>query len=318
MTDWTKTAFVFPGQGSQKVGMGKDFAAAYPIAKQVFEQADDVLGFSLSTLCFDGPANQLNDTINTQPALFVCSAAILKVLQEEQPDAQSAFVAGHSMGELTALMAAGAMEFEDGLKLVRERGRLMKEAGVKSPGAMAAILGLNSDVVDGVCETATAQVGKPVVLANDNCPGQIVISGDSDALDVAMTLAQEQGARRTVKLAVSIAAHSPLMASAAADFQKVVAAIPFQDPDVPVYGNITAQPLASVPTIQEELGGQLTKSVQWTNSMQAMIAAGAEHFIEIGSGDVLTGLMKRIDRKKTRIALNSVEALQKFLGTNES
>lgn len=313
MTEWTKTAWVFPGQGSQMVGMGKDFAEAYPAARALFEQADDLLGFSLSALCFDGPEEALNDTLNTQPALYVCSAAILQVLREALPDIYPACVAGHSMGELTALFAAGALRFEDGLRLVRERGRLMKQAGETSPGAMAAILGLEADAIRELCAQATVQTGKPVVLANDNCPGQIVISGDSAALEAAMQLAEAAGARKVVKLAVSIAAHSPLMQTVVEEFQAAVNAASLQPPQVPVYGNITAQPLPSVRDIQQELGNQLTQSVRWTESVQAIRTGGAEMFIEIGSGDVLTGLIKRIDRQAARVTLNSVQALQAFL-----
>ena len=315
MTDWTKTAFVFPGQGSQAVGMGEDFVKSYPTAKYLFQRADEILGFSLSSLCFDGPEEQLNDTINTQPALFTCSAVILRVLQEELSEAQPAFVAGHSMGELTALMAAGAMGFEDGLRLAHERGYWMKEAGVRNPGAMAAVLGLDVAIVRDVCKTATTQAGQPVIIANDNCPGQIVISGYEDALNTAMEIAEKSGARKVVKLAVSIAAHSPLMASVAADYQKAVNITPFQPPQTPIYSNITAEPLNTAAEIQQELGGQLTKPVRWTESIKAMIEAGAEQFIEIGSGDVLTGMMKRIDRKPARVALNSVEAVQVFIST---
>jgi [acyl-carrier-protein] S-malonyltransferase len=298
--------------------MGKDFVEAYPTAKDLFQQADEILGMPLSSLCFDGPEDQLNDTINTQPALYTCSAAILRVLQEELPQARPAFVAGHSMGELTALMAAGAMGFEDGLRLARERGYWMKEAGVRNPGAMAAVLGLDAQVVREVCEAATTRVGKPVIMANDNCPGQIVISGYEEALNAAMVLAEEKGARKVIKLAVSIAAHSPLMASVTADYQNAVDAIPFQQPHTPIYSNITAKPLNTVSEIQQELGGQLTNPVRWTESIQSMIEAGAEQFVEIGPGDVLTGMMKRIDRGVTRVTLNSVEAVKAFVQAAQS
>ncbi len=313
MVDWSKTAFVFPGQGSQVVGMGKDLVEKYAVARQTFEQADSILGFSLSRLCFEGPEDDLNDTINTQPALYTCGIAVLRALQSERPDIRPAFVAGHSLGEFTALAAAGAIAFEDGLRLVRERGRLMKEAGTKSPGAMAAVLGLDTPAVTDVCSRARQQTDGVLILANDNCPGQTVISGDDASIEVGMKLASEAGAKKVVKLAVSIAAHSPLMESASAAFREVVHATPFQAPSVPVYGNVDAIPLSDVAGIQREVDLQLTHSVRWTESVQAMSAAGAELFLEFGPKDVLTALLKRIDRSKAGRALNSVENLNKFL-----
>jgi [acyl-carrier-protein] S-malonyltransferase len=313
--EWSTTAFVFPGQGSQAIGMGKDFADAYSIAQETFQHADQILGFSLSQLCFEGPEDKLNDTINTQPALYTCSMAILRVLQSETPSARPAFVAGHSLGEVIALAAAGALTFEDGLRLVHERGRLMKRAGEDHPGAMAAVLGLETEIIASSCQTATMLIGKPVILANDNCPGQIVISGDNDALEKAVELILTAGARRVVKLDVSIAAHSPLMASASADFRKALDSTAISKPDFPVYANITTEPLINASSIRDELDHQLTQSVRWTESVQRMIADGANVFIEIGSGDVLTGLIKRIDRETTRIALNSVHELQKLLAS---
>ncbi len=309
MVDWSTTAFMFPGQGAQAVGMVQDFAEAYPVARQTFEQADDILGFALSKLCFVGPDEELNDTINTQPALYVSGIAILRVLQEAHPGARAAYVAGHSLGELTALAAAGAMSFEDGLRLVRERGRLMKEAGEKSPGAMAALLGLDAEVVRDICAKAREQTGGVLVLANDNCPGQSVISGDDATLEQGLVLAKEAGAKRAVRLAVSIAAHSPLMGPAAEDFRKALDATTFHPPQMPVYANVTAAPLTSVESIRDELGSQLTSSVRWTESVQAMIAAGAQQFIELGPKDVLSGLLKRIDRSVTGVSLNGVPVL---------
>jgi [acyl-carrier-protein] S-malonyltransferase len=315
MTDWAKIAFVFPGQGSQVAGMGKDLADAYPAARQTFEEADSVLGFSLSNLCFNGTQESLDDTINTQPALYTCGIATLRALQAALPSAIPAFVAGHSLGEFTALAVGGAMSFADGLKLVRERGRLMKEAGTKSPGAMAALLGLDAAPVREVCAQASQQTGGVLVLANDNCPGQIVISGDDATIEVGMKLAQEAGAKRAVKLAVSIAAHSPLMESASAAFRQALLATTFQAPTVPVYGNVEAAPLQDVDSIRRELDMQLTHSVRWTESVQAMVAAGAEQFIELGPKDVLTGLLKRIDRSKSGTLLNSASALQAFVAS---
>ena len=313
MVDWQKTAFLFPGQGSQEVGMGKDFAETYDIARQTFNEADEILGFSLSTLCFEGPEDELNETINTQPALYVTSIAILRTLQALNPSAQPAFVAGHSLGEFTAFTAAGVLDFESGLRLVRRRGELMQQAGNDNPGAMAALLGMDTDAVYAMCAKISEETGKPLVLANDNCPGQVVISGDSEALDKAVEEAPVLGARRAVKLAVSVAAHSPLMASASAEFEKAIQETIIQAPQIPVYANVTAQPLTDVDAIREEMQQQLTQSVRWTETIQAMISAGADTFVEIGSKDVLSGLMRRIDRDANRVTLNSVEALQAFL-----
>jgi [acyl-carrier-protein] S-malonyltransferase len=317
MMDWTNVAFVFPGQGSQTVGMAKDLAEAYPIVRQTFEQANDILKFSLSDLCFNGPEEALNDTINTQPALYVAGVATLRALQQELPEAAPAFVAGHSLGEFTALAAAGSVSFEDGLRLVRERGRLMQAAGTQSPGAMAAVLGLDAPVLREVCMKASQQTGGVLILANDNCPGQSVISGDDATLEVGMQLLSEAKAKRVVKLAISIAAHSPLMESASAEFRQVLASTQFAAPRVPVYGNVGASRLADVDAIRKELDLQLTNSVRWTESVQAMVSAGAETFLEFGPKDVLTGLLKRIDRSKTGKALNGVESLQKVVNGNE-
>ncbi len=315
--DWTKVAFVFPGQGSQTVGMSKDLADAYTIVRQTFEQADDILGFALSNLCFDGPEDMLNDTINTQPALYTAGIATLRALQTELPSAVPSFVAGHSLGEFTALAAAGAVSFEDGLRLVRERGRLMQAAGTQSPGAMAAVLGLDASVVREVCIRASQQTGGVLILANDNCPGQNVISGDDATLEVGMQLLSEAKAKKVVKLPISIAAHSPLMESASAEFRQVLANTQFTTPRVPVYGNVDADSLRNVDAIRRELDLQLTNSVRWTESVQAMVSAGAEVFVELGPKDVLTGLLKRIDRSKSGKAINSAESLQKLVSENQ-
>jgi [acyl-carrier-protein] S-malonyltransferase len=311
--DWSTVAFIFPGQGSQAVGMGKDVAEAYPVARDTFAQADAVLGFSLSALCFDGPADALDDTLNTQPALYTVGVATLRALQSVMPGAIPAAVAGHSLGEFTALAAAGAITFEDGLRLVRERGRLMKAAGQQNPGAMAALLGLDAPNLREACAQASAQTGGTLVLANDNCPGQVVISGDERTIEVGMELAKAAGAKRAVKLAVSIAAHSPLMAPAAAAFRTALDSTAFSLPTMPVYGNVDAQPLTSVDAIRDELDRQLTSSVRWTETIQHMSAAGITHYVELGPKDVLTGLLKRIDKAVSGTALNSAAALNMFV-----
>lgn len=318
MAYWSRTAFIFPGQGSQIVGMGKDIAQSHTIARQVFEQANAMLGFDFAAVCFDGPEDQLNDTINTQPALFVTSIAILRTLQAQLPAAVPASVAGHSLGELTALTAAGSLTFEDGLLLVRERGRLMKLAGEQNPGAMAALLGIDAAAAQGLCTRASQETGVTVVLANDNCPGQLVISGHEAALEYAMQLAVEAGARKAVRLAVSIAAHSPLMSTAAVQFQHALAGIHFSDPQIPIYANITAAPLTGAEAIRQELNEQLTQPVRWTESIRAMIAAGIQRFVEIGSGNVLTGLLKRIDRNVEGVTINDAASLEQFISQHLS
>lgn len=274
--------------------MGRDLFAHEPAARAVFDEADSILHVALSRLCFDGPETELNDTYNTQPAVFVTSVAVLRAL-EARGVGRPTFVAGHSLGEFSALVAAGAVSFADALRLVRERGRLMKLAGERNPGGMAAVIGLDRAALDDICAQASIRTGQSVQVANDNCPGQIVISGHRAALAAALDLARERGARRAVPLAVSIAAHSELMSVVADDFRQALATTPFSPPQVPVIGNVSAQPLTDVAAIRADLGAQLTSPVAWTDSVRTMLAQGVTTFIEIGPKDVLTGLLKRID-----------------------
>ena len=311
----TKTAFIFPGQGSQQVGMGRDLAAQYPQARELYEEADQILGFALSELCFEGPKEVLDDTINTQPAIFVTSLALLRVL-EAASFPPPALVAGHSLGELSALVAAGAVDFVAGLRLVRERGRLMKLAGEQSPGGMAAILKMSDAEVEQACKEAAQETGQPVQIANYNCPGQVVISGDKEALARAMTLLKERGGKRIIPLAVSIAAHSPLMASVVGDYRAAVDATPLREPAIPIVANISARPLHDAADIRDELAGQLTWPVRWTESVQWMIEQGVERFVEIGPKDVLSKLVRRIDRSVEAVSVGDAAAIESLIRTD--
>jgi [acyl-carrier-protein] S-malonyltransferase len=305
------TAFVFPGQGSQQVGMGHELAKYDPGARDIFNQANRILGFDLARLAWEGPEAELNDTINTQPALMVHSFASLMVFWERFPGFQPAFVAGHSMGELSALVAAGALDFETALRLVRRRGQVMKQAGKRSPGGMAAILGLDIPAAEEICERSSAD-GEIVQVANDNCPGQVVISGSTPALERAIGLAKEAGARKAVALAVSIAAHSPLMEHAQEDFNRAVEGAKIQDPQIPIIGNVNARPLVSASQIQADLEAQLNSRVRWTESIQWMRSQGVSVFLEFGSDSVLTGLLKRIDRQARGVSLGSPVDFEKL------
>lgn len=305
------TAFVFPGQGSQTVGMGRELTEAFASARRAFEEADEALGFALSRLCWEGPDTELNDTVNTQPALLASSIAALRALNEQLGiEFSPAFVAGHSVGEVTALVAAGALSYADGLRLIRRRGEAMKAAGTQAPGGMAAILNLDADALQVICAEASAEAGLPVQVANDNCPGQVVISGALPALEKAMELAKARGAKRALRLQVSIAAHSALMEPEVAGYAEAVAATAVQQPRVPVVGNITAMPLADVDAIRRELPAQLTSPVRWTESVRYLIGQGVTTFVELGSKDVLTGLLKRIDGNVVGVAAGTAEAVR--------
>ncbi len=280
--------------------MGLELSEQAPESRAVFDQADEILGFSLSTLCFEGPEEELTDTVNQQPALYVTSMATLAVMRDTEWT-PPAYVAGHSLGEFSALAAANAFSFADGLRLVRKRGELMKLAGEQSPGAMAAILALDIPTVTAICVEASEKSGRIVQVANDNCPGQVVISGDEQALDVAMALATEAKARKVVKLPITIAAHSPLMASVAAELAEAIDATAIQATTIPVIGNVNAQPLAQPDEIRQELKTQLTAGVCWTPTIQYLQDNNVDTFIEVGAGDTLLSFVKRIDRKAKRI-----------------
>ncbi len=291
----SRIAFLFPGQGSQYVGMGLKAYQSYPFVREVFEAADDILGFKLSSLCFYGPTESLTDTLNAQAAILTVSMAYLRVHQSSTETAQPAFVAGHSMGEYTALVAAGALSFADGLRLVRERGRLMKEAGERNPGSMAAVIGMTVEALEAICREASGPTEmQSVRIANYNAPGQIVISGEEQAVNRAISLAKERGARRVVSLAVSIASHSPLMRSAADGLHTAVDAVTIKPAHVPIIANVTARPITTPDEIRQELVAQLTSPVRWIESVQYMAQQGVSTFVEIGPKDVLTGLQKRI------------------------
>ncbi len=304
------TALIFPGQGSQDVGMGRDVAEAYPEARHLYQQADDILGFALSELCFQGPRELLDETANTQPALFVTSLALVEALKAEGKLPAAAMVAGHSLGELTALVAGGAMGFEEGLRLVRERGRLMKLAGERSRGGMAAVLKMDDADVEQACKEAAAETSRPVQIANYNSPGQVVISGDAQALDRAIELLRQRGGKRIVPLAVSIPAHSPLMASVVREYRAAVDATDFCLPVIPVVANISARPLLTVDEIRDELAGQFTWPVRWTASVQWMVEQGVKKFVEIGPKEVLAGLVRRIDGSVEAQSVGSLEAVR--------
>ena len=304
------TAFVFPGGGSQFVGMGQALAQAFPAAQQTFAEADDLLGFKLSALCWEGPEASLNDAANLQPALLVCSIAALRALRARLGDLAPACLAGHSLGEISALVAAGALSFADGVRLVRRRGEVMEAAGRQNPGGMVAMMTSDAALLAEVCAEASQLTGQTVQIANDNCPGQIVISGDFAALDRACELAKTRGVKRAIKLSVTIASHSPLMRPAREAFAPVVDATPLAAPRVPVIGNVRAAPLASPADINAELKDQLISPVRWTESVRYMLGQGLTTFVELGSKDVLTGLLKRIEPQTTGVAVGTPEAVE--------
>lgn len=303
----TKIAFVFPGQGSQYVGMARDLVDNYLEARIIFSQADAVLGFALSALCFTGPEADLTDTLNAQPALLTHSIAALTVVQNVKPDLIADFVAGHSLGEYSALVAAGAIDFGDALKLVRERGRVMKAAGETNPGAMAALIGIDTVALEQVCNEAGVQI------ANYNAPGQIVVSGAKDGVARAIELAKTLGAKRAISLPVSISSHSRLMESAACEFAAAVNSTPIRAPKIPVISNVTAQPLVTPDEIRRELVAQLTSSVQWVKSVEYIAAHGVTKFIEVGPKDVLAGLIRRINKDLRAVSVGDVAGVKAFV-----
>jgi [acyl-carrier-protein] S-malonyltransferase len=298
------TAFLFPGQGSQAIGMGKELCGNFPVAKQTFEEADSILGFSISKLMADGPAEELNDTVNTQPALYVHSMASYRTFTQVHPDLKPVMFAGHSLGEISALAASGALSFENGLRLVRKRAELMKHAGELAPGGMAAVLGLDIPALEKVCLEASSKT-ELVQVANDNCPGQVVISGAKAAVERAMAGAKAAGAKRALPLAVSIAAHSALMAPIQEEWNKAAASTQFSTVQIPIIGNVYAKPLLDEKSARADIIAQMQSRVRWTESVQCMISNGINTFVEVGTGSVLGGLVKRIAEGVTILPLGN-------------
>jgi len=308
MAERSQVAYVFPGQGSQSIGMGWDLYNSYPSAKEVFDEADASLGFPLSRLCFEGPEEELTKTHNVQPAILVVSIACLKALQEASrgnfPSPSS--VAGHSLGEYTALVAAGALDLTDAVLLVRERGRLMYEAGLKNPGGMLAVLGLDEETVKDICLQSRAEI------SNLNCPGQIVVSGAIEALVEANKLAKARGARAIIPLKVSGAFHSALMEPVLAEFSKIVSSFRFHRPAIPVISNLTTRPLTDVDSTKTELVKQLRNCIRWQGSVEYMMHSGVTTFYEIGPGRVLSGLIRRINSELQIFNISGTEDIVKL------
>ena len=282
-------AYIFPGQGAQFPGMGLDLYEKFPLAQEYFEKANNILGFSITDIMFEGTAEQLKETKVTQPAIFLHSVILAKVLGEEfKPE----MVAGHSLGELSALVANGVLTFEDGLTLVSKRALAMQKACEAAPSTMAAVLGLADNIVEETC----AEIEGVVVAANYNCPGQLVISGEIAAVEKACEVLTEKGAKRAILLPVGGAFHSPMMEPAREELAAAIEATVFSEPTCPVYQNVTASAVSNPEEIKKNLMSQLTAPVKWTQSIQAMIADGGTEFIEVGPGKVLQGLMRKIDR----------------------
>jgi [acyl-carrier-protein] S-malonyltransferase len=305
-----KKAFIFPGQGSQKVGMLKDLYDAYAVVKQTFEEADDALGFSLSKLCFEGPDEDLMMTANTQPAILTASTACNRVLSQEgfEPD----IVAGHSLGEYSALVAAKALTFADAVRTVRARGQFMQEAVPFGEGGMAAILGLDGDKIKAICQDVSHE-GGPVQAVNFNCPGQIVIAGAAKAVEVAAEKLKEAGAKRAILLHVSAPFHSTLMEPAAKRLAEVLDTIDIQDAQIPVVANVNGQIETAAAAIKESLVKQAASPVLWIGCANTMTAFGAEVFVEVGPGKVLSGFNRKIDRAIKSENVEDIASLQKTL-----
>jgi [acyl-carrier-protein] S-malonyltransferase len=300
----SKTALLFAGQGAQAVGMGKDLAEKFPSAKAWFDRANAALGYDLASICFNGPEPELTKTENAQPGIFLVSWVAFQLLKEQAPSLKFDATAGLSLGEFTALTAAGAMSFEDGLRVVRRRGRFMQEACEATRGGMAAVIGLDEGPTREVC----AEAG--VVLANLNCPGQIVISGEADKITKAVELAKAKGAKRAIALPVAGAYHSPLMAGAQPKLQAELAKVKLSSPIVPVISNVTGQPHGNAADISARLVEQVTSSVLWEKSMRYLLAQGFTRFIELGPGTALSGFMKRIDKGAQMLNVADVASLE--------
>ncbi|WP_374016669.1 ACP S-malonyltransferase [Paenibacillus thiaminolyticus] len=304
-----KLAFVFPGQGSQEVGMGKDVYDAVPVAREAFETADRVLGFPLTEMIFEGPESDLKQTSNTQPALLATSWALYQALARHgiRPD----YVAGHSLGEYGALVAAGVLRFEDAIAIVRQRGQFMEQAVPSGQGAMAAVLGAERERLGALCDDISA-AGTPVEMANLNCPGQSVVSGSREGIDAVVERGKEAGAKRVIPLEVSGPFHSAMMKPAAERLGEALRAIEMQDARIPVIANVTARPVTEAEQIRGLLVEQVFSPVLWEDSVRYLIAQGVDTFVEIGSGKVLSGLTKKIDRSVRIVSINSLEAIEAY------
>ena len=302
-----RIALLFPGQGAQSVGMGRDFAETFPVARRVFQVAGETLGWDVAARCFEGPEDELGRTAVSQPCLLTVSAAVLRAMEQEVPDLVKAAeaAAGLSLGEYTALVAAGAVGLEDALRLVERRGCLMEEACRRNPGRMASVLGLDADEVREICRATPG-----AIPANFNCPGQVVVSGDAHALERVAALARERGAKRVKPLKVAGAFHSPHMAAAREGLRRELEDVAFEAPRIPVIANVTAEPVEKPQQIRENLADQLTGSVLWQQSMERLIAEGFDTFYEVGPGKVLAGLLKRTGGGVPCVSVNSVAALE--------
>jgi [acyl-carrier-protein] S-malonyltransferase len=300
----SKTALIFAGQGAQKAGMGRDLAETIPAARQLFDRANEVLGYDLASICLDGPEEELTKTENAQPGIYLVSWIAFELLKERVPGLQFHATAGLSLGEFTALAAAGAMSFEDGLRIVRQRGRFMQEACDVTQGSMAAIIGLDEADVRSVCDDAGVE------LANLNCPGQLVISGETEKINQACEAAKAKGAKRALPLTVAGAYHSRLMESARTKLEAELAKVDISTPGVPVISNVTAAAHGEPEQIRATLVAQVTSSVLWEKSMRALIADGFTRFIELGPGNALTGFLKRIDTSVEKLNVADVASLE--------